>query len=94
MAFVMGGGEDDYIIIILVSYLSFSFKLLIFQNNHWKLFVLALQEMDILIQVTRSYQIQIKDINDMIKNYLEKLVLMLQKLLFHKQSSNFLAWKL
>lgn len=80
----MGGGEDDYTLMILVSYFSFSFKLLIFQNNHWKLFVLALQKTDILIQVTRSYQIQIKDINDMIKNYLEKLMLMLQKLLFHK----------
>lgn len=80
----MGGGEDDYTLMILVSYLSFSFKLLIFQNNHWKLFVLALQKMDILIQVTRNYQIQIEDINDMIKNYLEKLMLMLQKLLFHK----------
>lgn len=32
--------------------------------------------------VTTSHQIQIKDINNMIKNYLEKLVLMLQKLSF------------
>lgn len=36
----MGGGEDDCTLIF--SELSFSFKLLIFQKNHWKAFVLAL----------------------------------------------------
>lgn len=34
--------------------------------------------------MTTSHQISIKDTNHMIKNYLEKLVLTLEKLLFHK----------
>lgn len=82
----MGGGEDDYTLIfseLLVSFfqtayfpkeLLETFFFLHLKNGYFNPSTL----------VTTSYQIQIKDINYMIKNYLEKLVLMLQKLLFHK----------
>lgn len=86
MLVVVAGEEDDSI--PTFNELSFSFTLLVLQKNCHSPSVVCFGTLKHgctqCTLMTTSHQIPIRVMNHMIKNYLEKLVLMLEKMLFHK----------
>lgn len=86
MLVVVAGEEDDSL--PTFNELSFSFTLLVLQKNCHSPSVVCFGTLKHgctqCTLMTTSHQIPIRVMNHMIKNYLEKLVLMLEKILFHK----------